>query len=67
MYDPYDRENCVLRGETGNCGCVGGFCTAVNDEICRGLKNAYFCGIADGVKAVNEVIANQRKDGEADG
>ena len=30
-----------MRHENGNCLPMGGFCTAVNDEICAGLRNAY--------------------------
>lgn len=52
--DFYSRKDCCLRNDVGNCGCIGGFCTAVNDEICRGLKNAYYCGIARGVQMVKD-------------
>lgn len=34
-----DRENCPMRLENGNCLPCGGFCTAVNDEICRALHD----------------------------
>ena len=37
-----DRNDCPMRdGVTGNCPCMGGFCLAVNDEICAGLHQAY--------------------------
>lgn len=35
------RENCPIRHKNGNCSCIGGFCTSVNDNICQGLRNAY--------------------------
>ena len=38
------RNTCPMRHENGNCLAVGGFCTAVNDEICQGLHNAYEMG-----------------------
>ena len=44
-----DRKNCPLRHENGNCWVIGGFCTAVNNEICTGLHNAYEKGRSDGV------------------
>ena len=43
-----NRENCPIRHpENGNCLCIGGFCTAVNDNICQGLRNAYEQGMTD--------------------
>lgn len=39
-----DRENCPMRLKNGNCLPCGGFCTAVNDEICRALHGAYHMG-----------------------
>lgn len=44
-----ERDDCPLRHANGNCLPVGGFCTSVNDEICKGLKQAYECGKQDGV------------------
>lgn len=42
------RRFCALRdSENGNCLCIGGFCTAVNDEICAGLHQAYSAGKRD--------------------
>lgn len=38
------RKNCPMRHENGNCLPCGGFCTAVNDEICHALHNAYTKG-----------------------
>lgn len=44
----YDRkEPCPIRHENGNCICVGGFCTAVPDPVCEGVRNAYDCGWTD--------------------
>ena len=39
------RQHCNIRHpHNGNCTCIGGFCTAVSDEICAGLQNAYEAG-----------------------
>ena len=38
------RKNCPIRHENGNCTSIGGFCMAVNDGICEGLRNAYKAG-----------------------
>ena len=38
------RRCCPMRHENGNCTVAGGFCTAVNDQICEALHNAYDCG-----------------------
>lgn len=38
------RKDCPMRHENGNCTVIGGFCTAVNDPICEGLRNAYDSG-----------------------
>ena len=43
------RKDCPMRHENGNCLPVGGFCTSVNDEICKGLKSVYEHGKHDGV------------------
>ena len=52
-----ERENCPMRHENGNCMPAGGFCTAVNDEICEALHNAYICGESDIFKAYrNDVM-----------
>lgn len=42
-----DRKNCPMRHRNGNCLPCGGFCTAVNNEICDALHNAYQSGYAD--------------------
>lgn len=39
-----DRKECPMRHSNGNCLPCGGFCTAVNDEICKALHNAYQSG-----------------------
>lgn len=41
------RSNCPMRHENGNCLPCGGFCTAVNDEICHALHKAYDQGCYD--------------------
>lgn len=45
-----DRSLCKLRHKNGNCLCVGGFCTAVNDEICKSIRMSYEKGYVDGKK-----------------
>ena len=41
---------CPLMHENGNCLPVGGFCTAVQDEICFALRKAYEDGKFDGMR-----------------
>lgn len=41
---PNERKDCPIRHANGNCLCIGGFCTGVNDEICNGLRAAYQSG-----------------------
>ena len=41
------RKDCPMRHMNGNCLPCGGFCTAVNDEICEALHNAYQHGYDD--------------------
>jgi hypothetical protein len=41
------RNDCKMRHENGNCLPCGGFCTAVSNEICQALHNAYNHGFAD--------------------
>ena len=43
-----NRASCKLRHKNGNCLCVGGFCTAVNDEICNAVRSAYDKGLTEG-------------------
>lgn len=43
-------HGCPLRHENGNCLPIGGFCTAVQDEICFALRNAYENGKFDGMR-----------------
>lgn len=47
-----DRENCPMRHKNGNCLPLGGFCLAVNDEICQALHQAYDKGFQNGKKIV---------------
>ena len=49
----HNREDCQMRHENGNCLPCGGFCTAVNDEICNALHNAFDKGYVVGRKAVD--------------
>ena len=39
-----ERTRCSMRHENGNCLPCGGFCTAVNEEICKALHNAFQSG-----------------------
>lgn len=41
------RKECPIRTNLGNC-IIGGFCTAVNKEICRNLRETYTKGFAEG-------------------
>jgi hypothetical protein len=41
------REDCKMRHENGNCLPCGGFCTAVSNEICCAMHNAYNHGFND--------------------
>ena len=41
------RADCPMRHENGNCLVTGGFCTAVNDQICAALHTAYEYGFYD--------------------
>ena len=41
------REHCPMRHANGNCLPCGGFCTAVSNEMCKALHNAYDSGYTD--------------------
>lgn len=43
------RAHCPLRHSNGNCLPCGGFCTAVNDDICNAIRQAYEQGVRDGM------------------
>ena len=58
-----NRINCPMRHVNGNCLPCGGFCTAVNDEICEALHNAYSHGFFD---ANNMVPMYAKMDGDRD-
>ena len=45
MIETIDRSHCKMRHENGNCLPMGGFCTAVNDEICAALQAAHAWGM----------------------
>lgn len=49
-----DREICPLRHQNGNCLPCGGFCTAVNDDICTALQMAYVHGKHDALELLKE-------------
>lgn len=42
--DMSERTDCPIRHQNGNCLSVGGFCTAVSDEVCKALQSAYEAG-----------------------
>ena len=48
------RTDCPMRHKNGNCTAAGGFCTAVNDQICEVLHNAYECGFYDAMTLLND-------------
>lgn len=50
------RQDCKMRHENGNCLPCGGFCTAVSNEICYALHNAYNHGFND----CHEIIRNSK-------
>ena len=50
------RQDCKMRHENGNCLPCGGFCTAVSNEICSALHNAYNHGFCD----CHEIIRNNK-------
>ena len=52
MAEYIERENCPMRHENGNCLPAGGFCTAINSEICRALHSAYSNGFCKAIYAV---------------
>lgn len=57
-----NRNECPMRNkENGNCYPIGGFCSAVNDNICRALKNAYDDGVMD---CVCRIMAEKKKEEE---
>ena len=63
-----DRQDCPFRHENGNCLRIGGFCLAVNDEICAAIQGAYARGVADAISFVNSAkeiiiahITNKKK------
>jgi hypothetical protein len=43
-----NREDCIMRHENGNCLPCGGFCLAVNNEICYALQLSYNKGFNAG-------------------
>ena len=47
-----NRKNCPMRHANGNCLPCGGFCLAVNDEICEALWQAYRHGWSDSCNVV---------------
>jgi hypothetical protein len=48
------RVDCKMRHENGNCLPCGGFCTAVSNEICYALHNAYNRGFTDCHKIIRK-------------
>jgi hypothetical protein len=50
------RQDCKMRHENGNCLPCGGFCTAVSNEICYALHNAYNHGFND----CHDIIRNNK-------
>ncbi|MEN6636131.1 MAG: hypothetical protein ABFC56_09785 [Clostridiaceae bacterium] len=51
------RTQCPMRHANGNCLTVGGFCTSVNEIVCKAVRNGYNSGYEDGYHAarMNEV------------
>lgn len=60
-------KTCSMRHENGNCLPCGGFCTAVNDQICEAMRNAYNIGMRDGVGTALEMYMESIKKENTDG
>ena len=60
----HNREDCVMRHENGNCLPCGGFCLAVNNEICYALQLAYNKGYVAGRMAVECCSSCPHAEGE---
>lgn len=58
-----DRQDCPFRHENGNCLRIGGFCLAVNDEICAAIQGAYSRGVADAISFVNSAKEIEKANG----
>lgn len=62
-----DRGDCPMRHGNGNCMPVGGFCTAVNDPICVGLRNAYEHGRSNALDQVIQLLNIPKPEGDLNG
>ena len=54
------RTDCPMRHENGNCTVAGGFCTAVNDQICEALHHAYDFGYKESLFR-DEIVSDTQK------
>ena len=54
------RTDCPMRHKNGNCTAAGGFCTAVNDQICAALHTAYECGFYDATYELSKKSDNPK-------
>lgn len=54
------RTDCPMRHENGNCTVAGGFCTAVNDQICEALHHAYDFGYKESLSR-DEIVSDTQK------
>ncbi len=55
MISPETRRDCPMRGASGNCLPVGGFCAdVVSNEICEVIHNAYQHGYSDALALLKE-------------
>lgn len=62
MADYCERRNCPLRHEeNGNCLSLGGFCTAVSDELCKAMRDAYVKGWRDAAMRIIRVLEQQKE------
>lgn len=52
-----DRADCQMRHENGNCLPAGGFCTAVNDQICEAIHAAYDAGTINADLRVSNALS----------
>ena len=54
------RYKCPMRHENGNCLPHGGFCTAVQSEVCKAMRHAFDFGVSDALYRVSLGSAAER-------
>lgn len=57
-----ERKNCPLRhAGNGNCLSLGGFCTAVSDELCKAMRDAYDKGWRDAATRAIRILERHKE------